>query len=233
MAKAPKSLVLLSGGLDSVASLHIADRSYEDVLALTINYRQKSLKQELAAAEYFCKKIGVAHIVLDVPWFAQWEGQSLGLIHKESAVPTQNLDLSSVESCQTSAAGVWIPNRNGLFIHVAASYAEMHGISQIYVGFNLEEAQTFPDNSKAFLNAVNESLVFSTKSRVQVKCPTIDMTKKEIVQKSMLYDVNFEKIWPCYQDGETPCGQCESCLRFIRATHGLVYVSWIEGLKKL
>jgi len=232
MSKVPKSLILLSGGLDSVANLHIADRSYEDLLALTINYNQKSYVQELKAAQYFAQKIGVEHIVIDVPWFSHWQGKELGLIHGNASVPTEELDLNSKRQCEKSADEVWVPNRNALFIHLAAAYAEMHGISQIYVGFNLEEAQTFPDNSKAFLNSINESLVFSTRSKVQVLCPTIDMTKKEIVQKSMLYDVNFEKIWPCYQAGETPCGKCESCLRFIRATHGLVYVQWIEELKK-
>ena len=36
---------------------------------------------------------------------------------------------------------VWVPNRNGLFINIAASYGDAFGYDHIVVGFNAEEGR--------------------------------------------------------------------------------------------
>ena len=46
-----KSIVLLSGGLDSLVSLAIAVKSSSEVLAITFNYGQKSFNSELKASK--------------------------------------------------------------------------------------------------------------------------------------------------------------------------------------
>ena len=45
-----KSIVLLSGGLDSLVSLGLAKEEYNIELALTFDYGQKSLEKEVAAS---------------------------------------------------------------------------------------------------------------------------------------------------------------------------------------
>ena len=87
----------------------------------------------------------------------------------------------------------------------------------IIVGFNKEEAATFPDNSKAYIDAVNSSLSYSTKNKAKVKCYTHDMVKNEIAQIIVKEEVPWDSIWPCYHAGEKICGECESCKRFLRA----------------
>ncbi len=46
-----KAIILLSGGLDSVVSLSEATKKYNIEYALTFDYGQKALKQELKASE--------------------------------------------------------------------------------------------------------------------------------------------------------------------------------------
>jgi 7-cyano-7-deazaguanine synthase len=43
------------------------------------------------------------------------------------------------------------------------------------------------------------------------------MTKTEIVKVGHQMLVPFGLIWPCYQNLEKWCGECESCLRARRA----------------
>ena len=72
-------------------------------------------------------------------------------------------------------------------------------------------------NSKEFIDSVNISLLNSTRSKVQVIAPLIDMTKKDIVKLGIDLNIPFKYIYSCYDDKIHQCGKCESCQRLIRA----------------
>ena len=50
-----KAIILLSGGLDSLVSLAIAEKEYNIRLALTFDYGQKSAIQEILASKKICE----------------------------------------------------------------------------------------------------------------------------------------------------------------------------------
>ena len=117
-----------------------------------------------------------------------------------------------------SAASVWVPNRNGLFINIAAVYAENLGQpSSIITGFNSEEAATFTDNSVDFIFSINQSLKYSTMQETTVVSPTSELNKTDIVSEGLRLDIPWDYIWSCYSDQSQLCGVCESCRRFKRA----------------
>ena len=117
-------------------------------------------------------------------------------------------------------AKVWVPNRNGLFIGDAASFAEAMGAASVVVGFNREEAATFPDNSAEFLNRMSGALEYSTLSGVRVESPTQGMDKVEIVTAGYEISAPMRWLWSCYEGGSDHCGGCESCARLFRALDG-------------
>lgn len=209
-----KTVVLLSSGLDSTVNFYQSLEKDSVVLALTLDYGQLAAAPETLRAEKICKLHNVPHQVLDVKWFSHFTKTSL--VEHSQSVP-QNVELEDDQACQDSAKSVWVPNRNGIMIHIAAGFAEGLGADEIVVGFNKEEAATFPDNSVEFLNSLNQSLKFSTMNQVQVKSYTTHMDKKEIVALGRKLKVPFELIWSCYLGGDNPCQQCESCLRLQRA----------------
>ncbi|MBI3018562.1 MAG: 7-cyano-7-deazaguanine synthase, partial [Deltaproteobacteria bacterium] len=100
---------------------------------------------------------------------------------------------------------------------IAASFAESLRAEVIVVGFNAEEAMTFPDNSSDFVKEMNASLSTSTLNHVQVICYTQSLNKKQIVSLGKELRAPFELMWSCYEGGERMCRQCESCKRFYRA----------------
>jgi 7-cyano-7-deazaguanine synthase len=105
-------------------------------------------------------------------------------------------------------------------VHVAASFAERLRAEQVVVGFNVEEAATFPDNSVEYINRVNWALALSTLTHVRLFSYTVNWNKVQIVQE--LKELNprfpFEEVWSCYESGPAPCEKCESCQRLARAT---------------
>ena len=107
-----------------------------------------------------------------------------------------------------------------ILINVAAAFAERAEAERVVVGFNSEEAATFPDNSEEFLKRSTRALEYSTANQVQVFSYTTDRNKKQIVNelRQLKKSFPFNLIWSCYHGGETPCGSCESCRRMARAT---------------
>jgi len=211
-----RALILLSGGLDSTVAAYLYRQSAPIALALTFDYGQRAALREIQAAQKICDQLECEHkiikITLPEPHLAG------ALINPEVSLPTlESSHLDSHEHIVKSARAVWVPNRNGIMINWAAFIAEAQGIGKMIVGFNIEEAATFPDNSRQFVEAINQSLYFSTANHVEVVSPTLGMSKTEIVQEGMKLGVPFQQIWSCYEGGVKPCGNCESCLRYFRA----------------
>ena len=211
-----KAIAVLSGGLDSAFSLWKAKGIYEVCLALTFDYGQRASRKEIGAAATLCGLEKIPHRVMALPWLA--ELTDTALVSRERPLPTlHSSELDDPQKTQRSAHAVWVPNRNGLFLNVAACFADQSGASVILTGFNREEAESFPDNSAWFVEARNRSLSFSTQVRARVEAPSQGMNKEEIVREGLRLNLPFEKVWSCYEGGERMCGICESCLRSQRA----------------
>lgn len=211
-----KAIAVLSGGLDSSVSLFKALSLYKIVLALTFDYGQRSASREIKAASALCQRTKVPHRIFSLPWLSELTATSL--VNRKQTLPHLEVgDLDNPVVTVASAQAVWVPNRNGLFINIAACFAESLQARWIITGFNREEAATFPDNSEEFAEAITHSLHYSTQVQARVISLTQRMSKEEIVREALELETPFEILWSCYEDGEKMCGRCESCLRMKRA----------------
>jgi 7-cyano-7-deazaguanine synthase len=122
-----------------------------------------------------------------------------------------------------------VPNRNGVFLAVAAAWAEALHADEVVAGFNAEEAASFPDNSVEFVRAYNRSLRLSTRNGVEVRSYTARLRKPAIVRLGLKIGAPLDLIWCCYDGGGRMCGRCESCFRFIRGVSeaGSGAVEWL------
>jgi 7-cyano-7-deazaguanine synthase len=212
--KKGKAITLLSGGLDSIVATRLAMSSTEVVAALTFDYGQRAYAREAEIAERACEELGIEFRSIELPWLAEWTDTAL--VDRDEELPKTSPDKLD-EDADERARNVWVPNRNGSFVAVAAAFAESTKTNSIIMGLNAEEAKTFPDNSEDFLKATNDALALSTLAKVRLASPTIAMTKTEIVGEFMKLDIDPTLFWCCYEGGKRLCGRCESCARTIRA----------------
>ncbi|NYT19262.1 MAG: 7-cyano-7-deazaguanine synthase QueC [Methanosarcinales archaeon] len=215
-----RSISLLSSGLDSVAALAIAKKASDVVLALTFDYGQRSVQREIDNSRLICEHYGIEHRIIRLEWLKDITNTSL--VNKDMDVPELSIeDISGGTDTVTeeSAKSVWVPNRNGVFLNIAASFAESYDCDNVIAGFNGEEAKTFPDNSKEFVDAADTCFSYSTANGVKVLAPLIDMDKVTIVHEAMNAKAPLEWSWSCYHGEDKPCGVCESCARRARAFH--------------
>jgi len=210
-----KSIILLSGGLDSLASLGLTKDEYNVKLALTFDYGQKSVEREVSASKKICDYYGVEHKVIKLDWLKEITQTSLV---SDKEIPITSLDdLSSDEFVNKSAASVWVPNRNGAFLNIAAAYADSYDYDFIIFGANQEEGTTFPDNTQEFIDRINLAFEYSTQKRPKAYAPLINLTKNDIVKSAIEAKVPLELTRSCYSTQEKHCGVCESCVRLKRA----------------
>lgn len=214
-----KIVALLSGGLDSLVSLAMAGTDAEIAMGLFFDYGQKSAARERQAAEAISAHYNIPFKMIKLDWLAAITNTAL--VSKKIEVPkVSEWELEKkLEITQHSAKAVWVPNRNAVFVNIAAAFAESIGADQILAGFNAEEAATFPDNSIQFINFSNQLLRLSTLSKPKVVSPIQTYNKNGIVNIGVKLKVPFNLVYSCYTPGadNKMCGECESCSRLKRA----------------
>ncbi len=211
-----KSVALLSGGLDSVVATAAAARSGAVVLALTFDYGQRPAKQEAKAARAVARGLGTEWRLVRLPWLAALLPPAMREGTRALPRPAP-ADLDDPSRARETASAVWVPNRNGVFLNIAAAYAEALGASRVVAGFNREEARAFPDNSPEFMRRSSGALALSTRSCVRIVSPTARRTKTGIVRLGLRIGAPMVHVWSCYDAGARMCGSCESCARLVRA----------------
>ncbi len=211
-----RAVALLSGGLDSATSMAMWLAQGDQVsLCLTADYGQRSAAMEATVAQSLARRYALEWQGLQLPWLGQVAaGAGSALLPGGEELPQPKAGSLGDEQ---SAAQVWVPARNVVLLAAAAAYAESLQAQAVLVGFNLEEAQHFPDNSEAFLQAMEAALAWGTRNQVKVVSPTLGMDKPQIAAAARDLGLQPDELWSCYAAGPKPCGSCESCLRSQRA----------------
>ncbi len=211
-----EALALLSGGLDSTVAAAIWNAQHgRVVLGLFVDYGQRALGPERRAARAVAAALGFALVETAVPLLAA--ETRTALVRRELPVPHPEPARLDLEAPSTADA-VWVPNRNGVLVNLAAALAEARGLSRVIVGFNAEEAASFPDNGPRFVAALDAALADSTRGRVSLAAPVLHLDKAGLLAEGRRLGAPVELSWSCYEEGPRPCGRCESCLRRERAS---------------
>lgn len=217
-----KSIILLSGGLDSLVSLGLTKTEYNVSLALTFNYGQNPVEYEIEASRKISDYFGLEHKVIELPFLKDITNNSF--VSKEGSKKSDN------NKSESTLESVWVPNRNGLFLNIAAAYADAFGYKYIIFGANKSEGQVFPDNTSEFVSGINESFEFSTLKKAKVIAPLIDYDKIDIVRVALEKNIPLELVYSCYGNQQKNCGECESCKHLKSALEANGAYNYIERL---
>ena len=182
-------VILLSGGLDSLVSICASLEICKIELALTFDYSQRAAKEEIQAASNIARHYNIEHRVIKLPFLSEITDNALT---KNGA----NLDFEKMD--KDSAKAVWVPNRNGLFLNIAACFADSKGYDYIIIGANKEEAGTFPDNDVDFLDSADSFFEFSTLMHPKILAPLKNLYKHEIINLALEKGSPLEYLKSCY-----------------------------------
>jgi 7-cyano-7-deazaguanine synthase len=200
--KPSKSIILLSGGMDSLAILAMAFDQGHEVMPVFFNYGQKTLKKELQCFHSICKHYDLKNKKI------------LNLTEIAGSALT-DLDISTDSKDQTAneIPRTYVPFRNSIFLSFCVSMAEQLGFTKILIGAVQEDYTGYPDCRKEYFDSYNQMIKLGTsgKDSIEVQTPIIHYTKKDIVKTCLELNAPLELTWSCYANDQTPCGVCDSC----------------------
>ncbi len=205
----PKTaVVLLSGGLDSTVALAWAVREYDVRRVIFVGYRHKAFKMEATVVTGIAWHYRVEVTNVRLPFYGE-VCRSFAALNRDRVYDVSKEGSRELDEVRR----VWAPNRNMVFVSIAAAFAEGLGCEVVIAGFNAEEAEQFPDNSAEFVARVNRTFELSTLSSVRLVCPLIKLRKTEILRMGVELEVPLELVYSCYEGAEKMCGECMSCVR--------------------
>lgn len=200
-----RSIVLVSGGLDSATVLAMARAEGCDVIALTFRYGQRHAA-EIACASALAHASGVPHVVADIDMRA-FGGSAL--TSDDIAVPTER------------TAGIpvtYVPARNTIFLSFALACAEAHSAQRIDIGANAVDYSGYPDCRPEYIAAFQFMADLATRVGIEgrgprIHAPLMHMTKAEIIRAGLALGVDYSATSSCYspRDDGSACGRCDSC----------------------
>ena len=209
LSKMKKSIVLFSGGLDSTTAIYWALERYEKIFALTFDYGQRN-RVELDMAGKVAQKLGVPQKILRVN-LKQIGGSSL--TDTKLSLP----QYERMEEIKEGLPSTYVPFRNGIFLALAAAWAEVVGIKEIVCGFNVIDSPNYPDTRKQFVQAMQEAINLGTKAslspeKILIIAPFLKMKKSDIIKEGLSLGVDYSFAISCYRGEEIPCQKCSSCV---------------------
>ena len=183
------TILLFSGGLDSSTLLYKLIDEGHDVECLAFNYGQKH-RRELLAAKEIAATLGVSLHVVQLPHI--WE----------------NLEVSGSDV---------IPNRNMVFLSIAAAYAINRGADSVAWGPNRDDWGVYPDCREDFAESMRDALSLCHNYPIGLMTPFISVTKTEVVKLAHSLEVPIGATWSCYEGGRKPCRKCSACVTRAKA----------------
>ena len=208
-ASPSRSIVLLSGGMDSCVCAALATRD-SDAAALHISYGQRTELRERRSFEAICDRLHIRNRLIV-------RNEALRAIGG-SALTDEKIAVPESHAIGQGVPVTYVPFRNAHFLSVAVSWAEVLGAEKIYIGAVEPDSSGYPDCRPAYYAAFNQVIRTGTKEgKIEVVTPLIAMHKAEIVRLGLELNAPFDLTWSCYQREDRACGVCDSCMLRLRA----------------
>ncbi|MDO5845798.1 MAG: 7-cyano-7-deazaguanine synthase QueC [Methanocorpusculum sp.] len=206
-----KAVCLLSGGMDSTTLAYVAkDRGY-DILALHMNYGQRTERKERECALRIADHLEAADFVeISLDYFTKFGASSL----TDPSIEVEAGVLGKADHPNT-----YVPFRNANLISIATSYCESRNGDAVFIGVQSGDHTGYPDCTPQFINAMQNviSIGTQTEKKIQLLTPFVSLNKTQILKEGFRLHVPYEDTWSCYSENDCACGVCSSCLARLKA----------------
>jgi len=201
-----KVVLSYSGGMDSTVLLYKAVTMFDEVYTVTFNYGQRHRKEidVVSSTLHKLKHYNIHNIVLDLPFFKQFNGSSL---------LDDTIDVAKARDAMGHPQTVnYVPYRNTIFLSILAGYAESVGAATVWYGAaQADSVAGFYDGSIEYLDQFNKITSLNRLNNIKVEAPLIQMSKSDIIKCGLDNNVDYKDTWTCYEGQEVSCGECTAC----------------------
>ncbi|WP_170756025.1 7-cyano-7-deazaguanine synthase QueC [Ruegeria lacuscaerulensis] len=206
-----KTIVICSGGLDSVSLAHMIAQDHELAGLISFDYGQRHRK-ELDYAALCALRLGVPHDIIDL--------RPVGAVLTGSAL-TDDVDVPDGHYAEDSMKVTVVPNRNAIMLTVAFGAAAARGADAVATAVHGGDHFIYPDCRPAFTEAFEamQKLALDGYADVSLFTPFVHRSKADIVTEGARVNTPFAQTWSCYKGGDNHCGRCGTCVERREAFH--------------
>jgi 7-cyano-7-deazaguanine synthase len=200
-----KAVCLLSGGMDSSTLAYLAKSRGYEILALHLNYGQRTERKELLCAKKIASLLKAkAFVEINLDYFARFGMSSL---------TDEKMRVEEYDPDREQIPTTYVPFRNANLLSIATSFAEAQGADAIFIGVQSLDYSGYPDCRPQFIEAFQKVIDLGTKdtTKITLFAPFISMTKTDILKEGLKLGVPYEHTWSCYRNEAKACGTCGSC----------------------
>ena len=203
-----RTLIVLSGGMDSAVVLAHAKQTGLDCCVVHFQYGSKHNERELPAVQSLAQHYNVPLTIIHLPFINELFKSDL--LQSGGDVPDGHYqDLSMRRTV--------VPFRNGIMLSIAAGLAESLEIQSIMLGNHAGDHVIYPDCRMDFTEALSDAIRLGTYTQTHLVTPFVKLTKIDIAKRGHELGVPFELTWSCYKGREKHCGKCGTCNERIEA----------------
>ena len=195
------SLIILSGGMDSVTMLH--DFCNDIALAVTFDYGSNHNKREAACAAYHCQLLGIKHILIPLDFMGKYFKSSL--LEGAEAIPEGHYASENMKSTV-------VPFRNGIMLAIACGIAESNGLKHVMMSNHSGDHAIYPDCRQEFVDAMTAAMTAGPYEHIDLVAPYTAISKTDIARIGKRLGIDYSTTYSCYKGGEHHCGKCGTCV---------------------
>ncbi len=204
-----KTLVVCSGGLDSVTLAHKVAAENHLLGLVSFLYGQRH-KKEIDFAEQCAARLGTPFLPIDLC--------HLGALLSGSAL-TDAITVPDGHYAEETMKLTVVPNRNAIMLAIAYGIAAARGAEAVATAVHGGDHFIYPDCRPGFIQAFQtmQDLALEGLAQITLYTPFVTATKADIVTAGARLAVPFDKTWSCYKGGEIHCGRCGTCVERMEA----------------
>lgn len=195
------SVIVLSGGMDSVTLLH--QEKERIALAVSFDYGSNHNAREIECARKQCEMLDIEHLVIPLDFMGQYFRSSL--LSGADAIPEGHYADENMKSTV-------VPFRNGIMLSVACGLAESRDLRHVMIANHGGDHAIYPDCRGGFINAMSRAMKEGTYEGIDIIAPFTDITKGDIARIGKELGVDYSLTYSCYKGGEKHCGVCGTCV---------------------
>lgn len=198
---AKDSVIILSGGMDSVTLLHYRKENIS--LAVSFDYGSNHNAREIECARYQCDLLGIEHLVIPLDFMGKYFRSSL--LEGADKIPEGHYSSENMKSTV-------VPFRNGIMLSVACGLAESRGLRHVMMANHGGDHAIYPDCRPEFVDAMSEAMRNGTYDGITIEAAFTSISKSDIARIGKSLGIDYSHTYSCYKGGEKHCGKCGTCV---------------------
>ena len=199
-----KTVVVCSGGLDSVTLAHRIAHEKRLVHLVSFDYGQRHRK-ELDCARDCAVRLGAKHDVIDITAVGQ---------HLTGSALTDRMAVPDGHYAEQTMRATIVPNRNAIMLTIAFGLATATGAQAVAAAVHSGDHFIYPDCRGTFVDAfaAMQRQALDGVAHIGFETPFLQWSKADIVREGARLGVPFAQTWSCYKGAERHCGRCGTCV---------------------